>query len=296
MPPAALGLVLLTGCLSHTQYRGDTSEIRISPAIALSTRTAAGGDGSGDASFPHERTFRLWAVTSGSGRMYIDGEAAYYDGASAWRPEGGEHWPSGGSLLLYGFCPDSLTVTCSTDGTLRMQGFDASQSDSDLLYSVASQPYSDEDGVAGMPFRHALAQIDFRVRQALGADADVQVHSISISGAQTCGDFDSSLPLCWECTGGSRELAFFDGTAAVPDLAPVYVGDGMPVIPQEAVCTISVSYSTMGAAGVRLYGQTAATSAFAASWSPGRRYTYTIILRPDGLTCSTAIGSWAQER
>lgn len=296
MPSAVLGLVLLSGCLSHTQYRGDTSAVRINPAIALNTRSDAGGEGSGDASFPLDRTFRLWAVTSGNGRMYIDGEAAYYDGVSAWRPEGGERWPSGGGLLLYGFSPDSLTVTCGVDGTLKMDGFDASQSDSDLLYSVASRSYSDEDGIAGMPFRHALAQVGFRVQQALGGDAEVQVHSITVSGVQTCGNFDSSLPLCWECTGGIRDLTFLDGTVSVPDLAPVYVGEEMQVIPQASTCTISLVYSTIGAAGERLYGQTAATSPFAAVWTPGRRYTYTIVLRPDGLSCSTAIGTWAQGR
>ena len=191
--------ITLTGCLASTKYDKSTGDIRLRPVIGIGTRS-----GKEFIPFPEDRKFNVFAISQDTGRKFLDDVAVTYGGKRGWFPENTPKWPVDESLKFIGYYPSDLQMTCDSDGILKMPAYTAG--DIDLLVTDPTKAYNKNDSIAGLPFYHALAKIDFRAKHVLGNGTRVRVEKIVIKGAYVQGAFDSSADLRWNPAGQQTDI------------------------------------------------------------------------------------------
>lgn len=289
------------GCIKSTKYDKTTGDIRFSPVIGLDTRS---GDNS--ISFPQDRTFSLWAISDDSGNRYLDDVSVSYTGSRGWTPAGAPLWPYGESLKFVAYWPSTLQASCASDGTLKIGSFsidDPSSEDNDILVTDLTKSYDKTDSIVSLRFHHALAKVDFRVAHALGSEVSVRVEKIVLRGMKTAGSYDSSEDFPWSVSGDRSDIVIFEAEGDGTDisyLTPLQLGGTYSVIPQESAASIEVTYALSSGGSGWLTGQKMSTpdvsdkhpDGYLEGWEPDRHYTYTLIIREDKISYSTAKSSW----
>lgn len=286
--------ITLTGCLASTKYDKSTGDIRLRPVIGIGTRS-----GKEFIPFPEDRKFNVFAISQDTGRKFLDDVAVTYGGKRGWFPENTPKWPLDESLKFIGYYPSDLQMTCDSDGTLKMPAYTAG--DIDLLVTDPTKAYNKNDSIAGLPFYHALAKIDFRAKHALNTGTRVRVEKIVIKGAYVQGAFDSSADLRWNPAGQQTDITVYAANGReegieIFNLVPKYVGSSMFIIPQKNMgSSIEVTYAFQTGESGWIGGQTVSAPVTLEAWEPDRHYTYTLSIFKDQekeLTYTTGMSSW----
>lgn len=289
-----LAAVSLASCLASTKYDKSTGDIRLRPVIGIGTRS-----GEEFIPFPEDRKFNVFAISQETGKMYLDDVAVTSGGRRGWFPENTPKWPVEESLKFVGYWPSELPMSCTSDGTLKMPVYEAG--DADVLVTDPTRAYTKNDSIVGLPFRHALAKIDFRVKHALSGGARVRVEKIMIREAYVRGAFDSSADLGWNPAGEQTDITVYaadgiDEGIEVFNLVPRYVGESRYVLPQViSGSSIEVTYAFKAGESAWIRGQVVSAPVTIEAWEPDRHYTYTLSIFKDQakeLTYTTGYSSW----
>ncbi len=292
---------LFSGCLASTKYDKNTGDIRLRPVVGLGTR--AGED---FVPFPEDREFRVWAVSQQSGNKILD-NVLVSAGSTGWIPANSPKWPYGESLRFAGYYPSDLDMTCDSGCRMKMNSYSITGRGTDILISEPVRTYNQNDSIVGLPFYHALAKIDFRVKHALNSATRVRIEKIVLEGVCTQGGFDSSSDLKWSASGDRTSLVVFepDGVGTEVYNVPAYLGDSRFVIPQNGGASIKVTFAFSTGGSGWLTGQEVSTPAVIKEWLPDRHYTYTLTIQEPGsddssessfvLKYTTGISSWDEQ-
>lgn len=238
-------------------------------------------------SYPQDQTFGVtvwslpegedWAAGADDGDIYMESECPAPQEGTLWLPAADMVWPaSGNRLTAIGYSPSDAFGGCSASDGVTLAGFDVLQDQTDLLYT---DPQADMDkiecgGVVPMPFRHALAQVSFRVKNRVAADEAIIVRSIRIDDAAHKGNFSSLALPQWTPSGEGTAFAFFEGEHETGPL-PEEIGRVWKMIPQTLATNVTVEYEYRTAAGTG-FSATLKTCPLQTTLEPGRHYTYTL--------------------
>ena len=153
-------MLLATGCMmDHKQEYDPSMKLMFQPVMHVASKAVTGEN------YPAGQPFAINAWTS-DGQTYISGGTVAVDEEGAWTLEDGTLWPDRSKrLTVIGYTPAEAFASCTdTEGVTCT--YDILQSQTDLLYS---DPQADLDkvecgGIVFVPFRHALCQVDFKVK------------------------------------------------------------------------------------------------------------------------------------
>ena len=171
----------------------------------------------------------------------------------------------------------STTASVDWDGTnLTIIGYNAGQTQKDLLVSIASNPavVASDNAPVEFIFQHALALIKFTINSDLGDDNN----AITISGFKVTG-INSSANLTYSTTGGvswgsysdSKELT--NSAEFVTESSTPGVSDSFVVIPGESNVSFRVEFTATIGDGT-IPSKTLAATVSNQNWNAGYRYNY----------------------
>lgn len=265
--------LLLSTFASCTVDRNDGYDREVDLAFQPAMHVPARSDVTEE--YPQGQPFavRVWVLPENE--VYLDSECLPDSHGDIWFPETGKVWPeSGKSLKAIGFTPADMFETCK-DG-VACNGFDASENQTDLLYTSiqAGLDKNECGGVVPMPFRHALSQVDFRVKNRVAEDEAIIIRRIQIDDAAYKGDFNSTLSPQWRAEDDMKPFVFFEGEYDTGH-QPEEIGRVWKMIPQTLATRVSVTYEYRTAAGTG-FSTTVRTCDLQTTLEPGRHYTYTL--------------------
>ena len=149
-------------------------------------------------------------------------------------------------------------------------------SQADLLYSEpqADMDKVDRHGVVVLPFKHALAQVDFCVKNRVFKEEEIIIKSIRIDEVKHRGSFTSLPQPSWKVEDAETPLMFFEGEQATSNNAEP-IGRRWNVVPQELSTRVTVEYEYRTAANTG-FTLKLKTCDLETNLKPGRHYTYTL--------------------
>ena len=129
-------------------------------------------------------------------------------------------------------------------------------------------------GLIVLPFKHALSQIDFKVKNRVTANEEIIIKSIKIDEVKYRGYFTSLPEPSWTTGQDTATLFFFEGSQAT-GTNPEDIGYCWNVVPQvlDTRVTVEYEYRTSPTTG---FTQTLKTCDLETNLTPGRHYTYTL--------------------
>lgn len=258
--------------------------------------------------YPEEVPFGVFATyssnpagewTSGSVQSYLENKKFIDKGDNKYGGESPAYWPLSGSLVFAGYSPyypdsqDNGAVSAAYDSatkTLSISNFD-SYEQTDLMYFLPTLSNSgnyvgtlDKSNSVSAQFLHALSLISFEIKADPLDDGRVKLKSVTITGANTKGDFSVSTPesAAWNNRSSVSDIILFESNSGQLLSSPVTAE--RLVIPASAV-NIKVVYETIlydMTQGAEVYIEKAALVVPAEVdvlvWQPGLKYTYEIII------------------
>lgn len=217
-----------------------------------------------------------WDTEATNAEVYLAEVTALFDEADGWKTPDGTLWPSRQkSLTVMAYAPTEAFDGCSvTDGVTCT--YDMLHTQEDLLYT---HPQTDLDkvecnGVITLPFDHALAQVNFEVKNRVRQDEEIIIKSIQIDGIMHQGHFKSLPEPTWVTEGEKVPLLFFEGEQATHN-EPMAIGRTWYIIPQLLSTYVTVEYEYRTAADTGL-SMALKTCELETNIKPGREYTYTL--------------------
>ena len=216
-----------------------------------------------------------WEDDATSPQAYLEEEDVVY-GGGGWKLSCDALWPERDkSLSFIGFTPIEAFGACTLAEGVTCT-YDMLQTQTDIMYT---DPQTDVDkvecgGIVIMPFRHALCQVDFEVKNRVAKNEEIIIKSIKIDGVKHTGSFRSLPEPTWTVEGEPVSLTFFEGnqyTRNVPDR----IGGTWLTIPQNLDTNVSVEYEYRTAANTG-FTATLKTCQLQTNLKPGRHYTYTL--------------------
>ena len=265
-----MAMLLVAGCtMDHKQEYDPSMELEFQPVMHVAAKADA------DEDYPAGQPFAVNAWTS-DGEAYISGGTVTICEDGGWMLEQSTLWPHRSKrLTVIGYTPAEAFTSCTTVEGVTCT-YDIYQTQTDLLYS---DPQEDMDkvecgGIVTVPFRHALCQVDFEVKNRVMKDEEIIIRSIKIDGIKPKGTFRSLPEPEWEAEGDPMEVLFFEGeqtTRNVPDR----IGSTWNIVPQVLNTTVSVEYEYRTASDTG-FTTTLKTCALQTNLKPGRHYTYTL--------------------
>lgn len=217
-----------------------------------------------------------WAEKASEAKEYISNERASFSEERGWTLESGELWPEKGlEMTVIGYSPVEAFSGCTAEAGAACT-YDMLTSQADLLYSEpqADMDKVDRHGVVVLPFKHALAQVDFRVKNRVFKEEEIIIKSIRIDEVKHRGSFTSLPQPGWVIEDAETSLLFFEGEQATRNVsAPI--GRSWNVIPQALSTRVTVEYEYRTAANTG-FTLTLKTCDLETNLKPGRHYTYTL--------------------
>ena len=273
---------LLSGCVS-LQTERVPGYISFEPLVGHDTRAVE------SVPFPEDLSFKVWAVNQTSGNTDIKGETISY-GSQGWRSE--MIWPLD-EMYFEAFWPEDLPMEFTLDKGLQLRNFNCTKADTDVLVAKA---YADNKNtnVVTLRFDHILSRIEFRMMHSLSEGMAVRVKKIEMIGFAAKGNYSAKNSGQWTVDEPNSSYVIYDaaGSDGIQVGAGVanYIGEELYVIPQACSARLEVFYEIRyGEAG--WIPESATIESLKTFWDSSRHYTYTLNLRMDQLTHTTAISS-----
>ena len=217
-----------------------------------------------------------WEVNAGEATKYLLNEPVLFSDNNGWNIECGALWPEKGQkMTVIGYTPvEAFDASTSEQGATCHYNMLTSQDD--LLYT---DPQTDMDkvenyGVIVLPFKHALAQVDFRVKSRVLQNEEIIIKSIKIDEVKHKGNFTSLPQPTWQVEDAETSLVFFEGEQATRN-TPAAIGRTWNVIPQNFSTKVTVEYEYRTAANTG-FTLTLKTCELETKIISGRNYTYTL--------------------
>ena len=297
-------LLLASSCTKSQTNEPATQPIRFSsPALTRSAINNVGelqSDGN---------AFSVWGWYSkdGSvaGQVFDHENVSWSTAAKAWGYEGVKYWYVGYTYNFQALFPatedlgNATTVTCSQNGDLSIDDFDATQSH-DLM--IASQsgitPQANQDpGPVSFRFEHQLAKLQFQVK-AVGRN--LTVTSFKLNGVACKADFahTAGTGSTWSNPVlSSADDNYFAATdIPVTTSTPVDMLGDVLVPPHDALTDVQVEISyrydfetTDRTATVKL------SDLATQQWKAGQQYAYTLSISAAQLSINVQILDWDEE-
>lgn len=273
------GVALALGaCTSEVTDGGNTPADGPVPISFQTPETRAAKDGfdAGDA-------FSVWGwyaddAAGTNFRQVFDAEKVTNGGGNSWSYDGTQYWIAGKTYDFYAVYPTTVTATVSSDGTITIENFDASQTGADavdLMTASATGMNGDSPQMVGLRFGHLLSRVNIMV-QAEGSDA--QISQARLSGIKTKGDYDSSnSSASWILDGTTSSFDLPSGGNYTATSVPSNLLGDMLVPPQPVRGFIlSVAYSFAGTSAATK--EITLPADVVSQWEAGQSYTYTLTL------------------
>ena len=265
-----MAMLLVAGCtMDHKNEYDPSMKLMFQPVMHVASKAVTGEN------YPAGQPFAINAWTS-DGQTYISGGTVAVDEEGAWTLEDGTLWPDRSKrLTVIGYTPAEAFTSCTdTEGVTCT--YDILQSQTDLLYSDPQEGLDKVEcgGIVFVPFRHALCQVDFKVKNRVAKDEEIIIKSIKVDGIKPEGSFHSLPEPEWKADGDPVEVLFFEGgqsTRNVPDR----IGTTWFIVPQALNTNVSVEYEYRTASDTG-FTTTIKTCALQTNLKPGRHYTYTL--------------------
>lgn len=222
-----------------------------------------------------------WSENAAESDTYLSGATVVVNDEDVWALPDKELWPSRDKrLTVIGYTPVEAFGECSVEKGATCT-YDMLNGQIDLLYT---EPQTDLDkvecgGIMVMPFYHALAQINFEVKNRVMKGEEIIIKSIKVDGVKHRGSFCSLPSPEWEVEDSETQLVFFDGEQKTAN-APSEIGQTWNMIPQVLDTKVTVEYEYRTASNTG-FTQTLKTCDMKTNLKPGRSYTYTITVGID---------------
>lgn len=227
-----------------------------------------------------DRNFE-WNNGVADAEVYVcDAEVSVNNGGK-WAISEDALWPSRQQrLTVIGYTPIEAFTECNSEAGVCCT-YDMLTSQVDLLYT---EPQVDLDkvecgGTVTMPFRHALAQIDFEIKNRVGKNEEIIVKSLKIDAVKSKGSFCSLPSPVWKVGDEEMELLFFEGEKYTKNY-PLGIGNTWNVIPQVLATNVTIEYEYRTANDTG-FTQTMRTCKLKTPLESGRHYTYTLTVGID---------------
>lgn len=278
--------VLTTGCVAGLKTHKIPVNIGFMPVIGHDTRAAEIEE---SVPFPEDRTFKVWANETDSGKSVLSDETVAY-GAGGWLAS--QTWPD--AELSFTACwPTDLAPEYKFGNGITLRGFDTEKDKRDILVASTAAEY-DADSLVTLNFDHILSRVDFRVVHSLEDNIEVLIKKIEMSGFGLAGDYNASGNGKWTVadTKGSKVIYDAgDGEGWKLTNVATYIGEDFYVIPQ--LCKAEVKMSVM----VRVNNggwvpDNLLIDSLNTDWQSGKQYTYTLNMTDSRLVYTTGISNW----
>ena len=274
-------LLALAGCTQdHKTVYDPEMQMLFHPVMHVPTKTDASND------YPENQPFAInaweldrtlqWNTDSQTADVYMAEALARKSDAEYWALLDDALWPSRDKrLTVIAYSPAADFEGCtSSDGVSCT--YDMKENQADLLYT---DPQSDLDkvecgGVVVLPFKHALSQVKFHVKNRVNKSEEIIIKSITVDNVISSGKFNSLPEPTWVLTEETMELPFFEGEQMTGSV-PYPIGRTWNVIPQllNTVVTVEYEYRTASDTG---FTQTLKTCEMCTDLEQGRQYNYTL--------------------
>ena len=273
------------------------------------------------------RSFSVWGWysdgTAGTDAVNVFNADKVWKSADGWTYDGLRYWLSGKTYYFYALYPDTGAlngVSCGQDGTLEVNGFDASATGSSTVDLMAARSTgldgSNPEPVA-LTFGHLLTRIRFAVKLSSDIPAGYKVNVTSIYfTAYSSGDMtyaaDAADPLWTPDANSFDRFALTVANGGLTGEAVIASGgendpetvspDGydLLMIPQSMSqnSEVSITYTLKndvpaGDSGYWSMTDTANINLESRPvWEPGESLTYTIMISNYNVSLQLSVGDW----
>lgn len=218
-----------------------------------------------------------WSGNSSECLEHLQGQEISMSGQNTWNCQDMPLWPSKEwNLTFMAYSPYMSANGCTIEQGILYHLEDFRNNQTDFLYTSFLEDIhkTNSGGVVAVPFRHALSQMEFRVKNTVDADEILTVRKISIDKIAVGGRFESLRDPQWVTEGDPVELIFFEGEFVTGEF-PEYAGRDWLVIPQNLNARAIVEYDFTDRYG-KTVQRVAETRAFSLTLNPGSRYSLTL--------------------
>lgn len=268
----------------------------------VSTRAAIDGD------FPTGASYSVWGWyvnASGVLNNVFDRTEIKYNG-TFWQYDGTKYWSPDCTYSFYAVYPHSVPSSCTVDGTITINGFDASITGDgaiDLMTSknVVTVPYNtgDTPSAVQIPMVHELARVRFIVKNT-GSAGSVNVTKFKISGVPYSGNF-SKEPSTDEygTWNGLQTTIKEDGKFSASSFEITTGGNAeknvfgdMLMIPVADLTNAEIEYSYSCDGGEPRSATIPIMTSTVTAWEHGQNYSYSITMSTADLSISVNVLPW----
>ena len=279
-------VLLLSGCITDHKIEYDPDmKMLFYPVMQVPTKADAEED------YPAGQPFAVnvwtlekgqcWCHNSDRANIYLSAENVYMSDPERWALLDDQLWPARAKkVTVIGYSPVRAFDKCTSyDGASCT--YDMEENQEDLLYT---EPQTDLDkvecgGTVTMPFYHALAQVDFAVKNRVRNDEEIIIKSNTIDGVKSTGTFTSLPTTTWEIEDEEMTLVFFEGNQPTTN-NPTEIGCTWNIIPQVLSTKVTVEYEFRTSANTG-FTLRLKTCDLQTNLKPGRHYTYTLAVGID---------------
>ena len=292
------GVALVLGaCTSEVTDGGNTPADGPAPISFQTPETRAAKDG-----FGADDAFSVWgwyaddAAGTNPRRVFNDEEVTN-GGGNSWSYDGTQYWIAGKTYDFYAVYPTTVTATVSSDGTITIENFDASQTGADavdLMTASATGMKGDSPQMVGLRFGHLLSRLSFTVTSE--GDA-VIVTSAALVGAGYKGSYIGGV---WNFLQTSTEQSPFVSTnvSLTPDaLSATFFGGDLLLMPDADLTDVTLKLKYQYANDTEeheaiLSLHTSQTE----KWAAGCRYNYAVTIPQNGVDVklTVTVKDWEQ--
>lgn len=295
--PAALILPLLlaVSCTKHSPEQ-DRSAIAFAPAPHTKSIVEAPA---------YMQSFAVWGYFTPEGNTAseeIFSRTKVYrpdDGFGNWTYDSPRYWTEG-SYSFYAVHPDTTAVKAAcTDGTGLTIDFSSPAADIDLMTAAATRTYSAADPASAdavpLDFGHLLARVSIVVSTQGG---EITINSLTFSGMHLSGTCSytpaaasAADQVMWTVDDGAQDgTGLFTLVSADETLSGERTYADLLLIPGQApsASTVTLVY-TVGSGEEETVSMNLPAAPL---WECGKRYTYTITVKPGSAKLNIHVNDW----
>lgn len=294
--PAALILPLLlaVSCTKHSPEQ-DRSAIAFAPAPHTKSIVEAPAN---------MQSFAVWGYFTPEGNTAseeIFSCTKVYrpdDGFGNWTYDSPRYWTEG-SYRFYAVHPDTTAVKAEcTDSTGLTIDFSSPAADIDLMTAAATRTYSAADpptaDAVPLDFGHLLARVSIVVSTQGG---EITINSLTFSGMHLSGRCSytpaaasAADQVMWTVDDGAQDGGLFTLVSADETLSGERTYADLLLIPGQApsASTVTLVY-TVGSGEEETVSMNLPAAPL---WECGKRYTYTITVKPGSAKLNIHVNDW----
>ena len=294
--------------------------------------TKANGEIITGTTYAHDNTFQVWGWKSDAGdfselsadaasnfmpNLTISWTGGRDSRAEAWRNAANYYyWPFTGKISFLAVHPSTVAPsTTGWDATNKkpqatFADYTISNANKTVDLMLANNEGARRADALPMVFKHALSQIQFRVRtnDDYSADVTFKVNSVTINKIDLSGDLAyANSDFAWSDNAAQTEnWPYYATTATVAyaatDAAAALYGDANVMIPQAANAddpattevlegtTLTINYTMEQTGSAAITGDV--TVGAAQEWVAGKKYIYTLNFKLNEILFAPEVTDW----